>query len=239
MFPLRVANAIFACILHFPNVFGRVACNRGKGGKGGSRGEQFESRAGSSGRVVCACGSCDGRNWPPCPHSGFLVAFFVITYIVWAFTVWHVAAFEILFTIKVPCPAYVRLIMGRCKGQLHVPPPLAHANVLVYELIFILVRRVLITLELVHTALLRTRTVQDSSPAPPSMGRGQGRRLRVRRRWTGAGSTGAETGAQRAHRHRRSRQRCRHGSHAHTHTRTRLADVALGGGGGMRWLQQR
>ena len=68
-----------------------------KGEKGGRGERQFESRAGSSGRVVCACGSCDGRNWPPCPHSGFLVAFFVITYIVWAFTVWHVAAFEILF----------------------------------------------------------------------------------------------------------------------------------------------
>ena len=53
---------------------------------------------------------------------------------------------------------------SRHKGQLHVPPPLAHAiaNVLVYELIFISVRRVLITtLELVHTALLRTRTVRD------------------------------------------------------------------------------
>ena len=39
--------------------------------------------------------------------------------------------------------------------------PLKHedrANYMVYELIFILVRRVLITLELVHTALLRTRT---------------------------------------------------------------------------------
>ena len=46
------------------------------------------------------------------------------------------------------------------EGQLHVPPPLAHANVLVYELISILLRRVLITLELVHTAL-RTRTVRD------------------------------------------------------------------------------
>ena len=32
---------------------------------------------------------------------------------------------------------------------------------MVYELIFILVRRVLITLELVHAALLRTRTVRD------------------------------------------------------------------------------
>ena len=32
---------------------------------------------------------------------------------------------------------------------------------MVYELIFILVRRVLITLELVHTALLRTRTLRD------------------------------------------------------------------------------
>ena len=53
---------------------------------------------------------------------------------------------------------------NRLKGQLHVPPPppLAHANVLVYELVFISVRRVLITtLELVHTALLRTRTVRD------------------------------------------------------------------------------
>ena len=40
---------------------------------------------------------------------------------------------------------------NRLKGQLHVPPPppLAHANVLVYELIFkFVVRLVLITLEL-------------------------------------------------------------------------------------------
>ena len=41
---------------------------------------------------------------------------------------------------------------NRRKGQLHVPPPLAHANVLVYELILkFVVRRVLITLELVYT----------------------------------------------------------------------------------------
>ena len=40
---------------------------------------------------------------------------------------------------------------SRHKGQLHVPPPLAHANVLVYELIFISVRRVLITLRNSYT----------------------------------------------------------------------------------------
>ena len=53
---------------------------------------------------------------------------------------------------------------NRRKGQLHGPPSLAHANVLVYELIFkFVVRRVLITLELVYTQHLYLELVHDST----------------------------------------------------------------------------
>ena len=136
-------------------------------------------------------------------------------------------------------PSRASLVVLRGRGQLHVPPPLAHASVLVYELTFNFgVRRVLITLELVPTALLRTRTttvrdlracacvsvrvraVPTSLPAAPCL-------------WARCTCVSAPVPAAPVPRHSKSSS-----SSSHAGGCRRLRDVALGGGGGMRRLQR-